>query len=84
MSSKGTVLITGLNGYLAGRVAEAALKAGYSVRGTVRNLAAGAEVHNALLDLGYGSGAEVVQVADMTEPGAFDEAVLGTNPVGNK
>ncbi|KAI0133230.1 NAD(P)-binding protein [Hypoxylon sp. NC0597] len=81
MSSKGTVLITGFNGYLAGRVAEAALKAGYSVRGTVRNLAAGAEVQKALLDLGYGGGAEVVQVPDMTEPGAFDEAAIGCSAI---
>ncbi|KAI1376615.1 NAD(P)-binding protein [Hypoxylon crocopeplum] len=81
MSSKGTILITGLNGYLAGRVAEAVLKAGYSVRGTVRNLAAGAEVHQALLDLGYGAGAEVVQVPDMTEPGAFDEATIGCSAI---
>ncbi|KAI0834626.1 NAD(P)-binding protein [Hypoxylon sp. FL0890] len=81
MSSKGTILITGFNGYLAGRVAEAALKAGYSVRGTVRNMAAGAEVQNALLDLGCGGGAEVVQVPDMTEPGAFDEAALGCSAI---
>ncbi|OTA90223.1 hypothetical protein M434DRAFT_371671 [Hypoxylon sp. CO27-5] len=81
MSSKGTVLITGLNGYLAGRVAEAALKAGYSVRGTVRNLAAGAEVQKALLALGYGGGAEVVQVPDMTKPGAFDEAAIGCSAI---
>ncbi|KAI1138660.1 NAD(P)-binding protein [Hypoxylon sp. FL0543] len=81
MSSKGTILITGFNGYLAGRVAEAALQAGYSVRGTVRNLAAGAEVQKALLGLGYGSGAEVVQVPDMTEPGAFDEAAIGCSAI---
>lgn len=77
MSSKGTILITGLNGYLAGRLAEAALRAGYAVRGTVRDLAAGAEVQKALLGLGSGGGAEVVHVPDMTEPGAFDEAVIG-------
>ncbi|KAI2621794.1 NAD(P)-binding protein [Hypoxylon sp. NC1633] len=81
MPSKGIILITGLNGYLAGRVAEAALKAGYSVRGTVRNLAAGAEVHKALLDLGYEGGAEVVQVSDMTKSGAFDKAVVGCSAI---
>ncbi|KAI1415361.1 NAD(P)-binding protein [Hypoxylon sp. FL1857] len=79
--SKGTILITGFNGYLAGRVAEAALRAGYSVRGTVRNMAAGAEVQKALQDLGYGSGAEVVQVPDMAEPGAFDEAAIGCSAI---
>ncbi|OTA99917.1 hypothetical protein M426DRAFT_15973 [Hypoxylon sp. CI-4A] len=81
MSSKGTILITGLNGYLAGRVAETALKAGYHVRGTVRNLTAGAEAQKALQDLGYGGGTEVVQVSDMTEPGAFDQAVIGCTAI---
>ncbi|KAI1776469.1 NAD(P)-binding protein [Hypoxylon cercidicola] len=81
MSSRGTILITGLNGYLAGRLAEAALRAGYNVRGTVRNLAAGAEVQKALLGLGYGGGAEVVHVPNMIEPGAFDEAVIGCTAI---
>ncbi|KAI1214755.1 NAD(P)-binding protein [Annulohypoxylon truncatum] len=81
MLSKGTILITGFNGYLAGRVAELAMKAGYSVRGTVRNLDAGAEVQKALLGLGYGCRAEVVQVPDMTTPGAFDQAVIGCSAI---
>ncbi|KAI1767715.1 NAD(P)-binding protein [Hypoxylon sp. FL1150] len=81
MSSKGTILITGLNGFLAGRLAEAALKAGYGVRGTVRNLTAGAEVQKALVRLGYGDGAEVVHVPDMTVPGAFDEAAIGCTAI---
>ncbi|KAL7625198.1 hypothetical protein AAE478_004413 [Parahypoxylon ruwenzoriense] len=81
MSSKGTILITGLNGYLAGRVAEAALKAGYSVRGTVRNLEAGNEVQKALLNLGHGGGVEVVRIPDMTEAGAFDKAVIGCSAI---
>ncbi|XXG99898.1 hypothetical protein Hte_006239 [Hypoxylon texense] len=83
MSSKGTILITGLNGYLAGRLAEAALRAGYAVRGTVRNLAAGAEVQKALLGLNCGGGAEVVHVPDITEPGAFDRAVIGCTAIAH-
>ncbi|KAI0884360.1 NAD(P)-binding protein [Annulohypoxylon maeteangense] len=81
MSPKETILITGFNGYLAGRVAELALKAGYNVRGTVRNLDAGTEVQKALLKLGYGGGAEVVQIPDMTIPGAFDQAVIGCSAI---
>ncbi|KAI2462780.1 NAD(P)-binding protein [Annulohypoxylon bovei var. microspora] len=81
MSSRGIILITGFNGYLAGHVAEAASKAGYSVRGTVRNLESGTEVQKALLELGYGGGAEVVQVPDMTAPGAFDKAVIGCSAI---
>ncbi|KAF5621619.1 dihydroflavonol 4-reductase [Fusarium tjaetaba] len=37
MSSKPIVLVTGANGYIAGPVIEAFLKAGYAVRGTVRS-----------------------------------------------
>lgn len=81
MISRETILITGFNGYLAGRVAELALKAGYNVRGAVRNLEAGTEVQKALLELGYGGGAEVVQVSDMTTPGAFDQAVIGCSAI---
>ena len=39
--SKGIALITGLNGFVVGPTAEAVLKAGYDVRGTVRRLASG-------------------------------------------
>lgn len=60
--SQGTILITGLNGYLAGRVAEAVLKAGYDVRGTVRNIVAGKKVEDALVGTGYGGKVEVVEV----------------------
>ncbi|KAI5865619.1 NAD(P)-binding protein [Durotheca rogersii] len=81
ISSRGTVLITGLNGYLAGRVAESVLKAGYSVRGTVRNMAAGNEVKKVLRDMGYGDAVEVVYVRDMAEAGAFDEAVIGCSSI---
>ncbi|KAI1075643.1 NAD(P)-binding protein [Whalleya microplaca] len=81
MASKGTILITGLNGYLAGRAAETALKAGYNVRGTVRNVAAGNKVRNALAELGYQGGVEVVHVPDMTVAGAFDEAAFGCSAI---
>ncbi|KAI1390846.1 NAD(P)-binding protein [Hypoxylon trugodes] len=81
MSEKGTVLITGLTGFLAGRVAEAALKTGYNVRGTVRDLEAGAEIRKALLELGYKGDVELAKVPDMTEDGAFDEAVIGCTAI---
>ncbi|KAI1266534.1 hypothetical protein F5Y18DRAFT_444985 [Xylariaceae sp. FL1019] len=78
MSPKGTILITGLNGYIAGRTAATALKKGYRVRGTVRDPAAGERVKAALCDLGYsGDDVEVVHVADICEPDAFDQAVIG-------
>lgn len=78
MDSKGTVLITGLNGYLAGWVAEGALEEGYNVRGTVRRVESGARVQRTLHDLGYEKGrVEVVQVPDIAKPGAFDEVLRG-------
>lgn len=76
------ILITGLNGYLAGRTAEAVLEAGYDVRGSVRRLAAGNEVKDALVKLGYSQDRiEVVEVPDLTAPGAFDEAVAGCHAI---
>ncbi|KAK8129634.1 hypothetical protein PG999_002014 [Apiospora kogelbergensis] len=76
------ILITGLNGYLAGRTAEAVLKAGYDVRGTVRRLAAGNEVKDALVKMGYSEDRiEVVEVPDVTVSGAFDHAVAGCHAV---
>lgn len=80
MAAKGPLLVTGLNGYLGARTAEAVLKAGYPVRGTVRQVASGAAVQDALVELGYDRDLiEVVQVPDMMAPGAFDKAVAGNN-----
>ncbi|RYP56752.1 hypothetical protein DL771_011620 [Monosporascus sp. 5C6A] len=82
MIPKGTILVTGLNGYLAGRVAEAVLKAGYRVRGTVRRLATGLRVQEALIELGYNKDlVEVIQVSDITQPSAFDEAAFGCTAI---
>jgi len=75
MSSKGTVLITGINGYIAGNTAKEFLNAGYSVRGTARSLARTKELEAALkpyLDAGQ---LTIVEVPDITAPGAFDGAV---------
>ncbi|KAK8086361.1 hypothetical protein PG994_001335 [Apiospora phragmitis] len=73
---------TGLNGYLAGRTAEAVLKAGYDVRGTARRLAAGDKVKDALAAMGYPEGrVEVVEVPDVKVPGAFDDAVKGCHAI---
>lgn len=77
MSSKGLILITGLNGYLAGVAAELAIKEGYDVRGTVRRLETGTRVKDALEKRGYPGRIEVVKVPVITDAGAFDEAVKG-------
>jgi nucleoside-diphosphate-sugar epimerase len=76
--SKGLVLVTGANGYIAAKTVEAFLEAGYSVRGTVRRLSSGDEVAAALPQ--YASQLSFVEVPDITVPHAFDEAVKGTVP----
>ncbi|KAI0909021.1 hypothetical protein F4823DRAFT_625159 [Ustulina deusta] len=75
---KGTILITGLNGYLAGRTAELVLQEGYRVRGTVRNKLAGQKVKVALCRLGYSADdIDVVQISDMCRPDALELAADG-------
>lgn len=81
MSDKPIVLVTGANGYIAGSVVEAFLKAGYAVRGTVRSKASGDSLLKALSS--YGSDLEIVQVPDIVAPGAFDTAVKGMSPVSS-
>ncbi len=75
MSSNSTVLVTGANGYIAARTVEAFLKAGHSVRGSVRSKASAKGLLAALPE--YASRLEIVEVPDITAPGAFDEAVKG-------
>lgn len=79
---KHTILITGLNGYLAGRTAELVLRKGYRVRGTVRDTVVGQKVKVALCGLGYCSDdIDVVQVSDICQPGAFDVAADGMKSI---
>jgi nucleoside-diphosphate-sugar epimerase len=75
MSNRGLVLITGNNGFIAARTAEAFLKAGYSVRGTARAKSSARAVSDALA--AYGNRVEIAEVKDITVPGAFDEALNG-------
>lgn len=79
--SKGVVLVTGANGYIAARTVEAFLQAGYTVRGTVRSLTSAAPVKKALA--AFGDKLSFVEVPDITAPGAFDEAVKGVDAVAH-
>ncbi|KAI1820928.1 hypothetical protein F4861DRAFT_32163 [Xylaria intraflava] len=80
--AKSTILITGLNGYIAGRTAELALKEGCRVRGTVRNKSAGENVKTALCQLGYqADDVEVVEVPDMCRQDDIDLAARGCNAI---
>lgn len=77
MSSKGIVLISGVNGYIGSRIAEAYLEAGYSVRGTVRSIASAMPLRNFFQERGWSDRFEVVEVKDITKPSAFDSAIQG-------
>ncbi|KAK0648371.1 hypothetical protein B0T16DRAFT_370772 [Cercophora newfieldiana] len=79
--SKGLVLVTGANGYIAAKTVEAFLEAGYSVRGTVRNLTSSVEVAAALPQ--FADKLSFVEVPDITTPGAFDDAVKGVDAVAH-
>jgi len=77
MSTKGTVLISGINGYIAARTAETFLEAGYSVRGTVRSLSSAKGLQDVLENYVEAGKLSIVEVPDITKDGAFDEAVKG-------
>ena len=71
-----TILITGINGYIASAIGLRVLSMGYNVRGTTRSSASTA----ALLDnayKAYASRVEIVEIPDTTILTAFDEAVRG-------
>jgi len=81
MASKGTVLISGANGYIAGRTVEAFLQAGYHVRGTVRSLKSAKSLQSVLSR--YSERLEIVEVPDITATGAFDDAVKGVTAIAH-
>ncbi|KAI5926220.1 NAD dependent epimerase/dehydratase [Camillea tinctor] len=84
-ASKGTVLVTGANGYIAGHIILTLLQSGYTVRGTVRSLA---RTREPLLGPSspfhpYASSGlfSLVEVPDITAPGAFDAAFHAGAPL---
>jgi nucleoside-diphosphate-sugar epimerase len=83
MTSKGVVLVTGANGFIAARTVEAFLKAGYSVRGTVRSKVTGEGLVQAISTIPAAGKFELVEVPDITVAGAFDEAVKGVTAVAH-
>ncbi|KAF9791249.1 NAD(P)-binding protein [Thelephora terrestris] len=75
------VLVTGANGFLAVHVVETFLEHGYSVRGTIRSQEKGVYLHK--LFSSYGDKFETVIVKDITQEGAFDEAVKGVDAIAH-
>ena len=75
------VLVTGVSGFIAGHIANQFLSDGYNVRGTVRSLDK-IQWLQQLFDEKYGKGRfEAVEVRDMVDEGAFDEAVKGVSGI---
>ncbi len=71
-----TILITGINGYIASVLGHLLLTKGYHIRGTSRTL----NSTKALLEGAfkpYASRVDIVKVPDISDLGAFDEAVQG-------
>lgn len=71
-----TILVTGINGYIASATVLRILEAGYNVCGTSRRKSSVKH----LLEGGlkpYAERITIYEVPDMTVPGAFDEAVKG-------
>ncbi|PNP55557.1 hypothetical protein FNYG_15471 [Fusarium nygamai] len=74
----GLILITGANGYIASVAVQVILQRGYRVRGTVRSITA-----NAWMATFFGTNFELVEVPDISTPGAFDEALQGVDGVAH-
>ncbi|KAK1981326.1 NAD dependent epimerase/dehydratase [Colletotrichum cereale] len=76
-STKGLTLVTGANGFIGARTAEAFLQAGYPVRAVVRSQNSAADLTNALPSHAASGQLSTAIVPDITAPGAFDDAVKG-------
>ena len=77
----GTVLITGISGFIARHVALAALNAGFKVRGTVRSLEKGDKVAVSLARHGVDPARLEFVAADLQEDAGWDKAVEGCDAV---
>ncbi|KAE8378519.1 hypothetical protein BDV26DRAFT_292186 [Aspergillus bertholletiae] len=71
------VVVTGANGYIGSHVVDQLLQQGYNVRGTVRNTTRSSWM-NDYFGAEYGTGRFfLAEVPDISQGGAFDEAVKG-------
>ncbi|KAK0659442.1 putative oxidoreductase [Cercophora samala] len=80
--SKGLALITGINGFIAARTALTFLQAGYRVRGTARSVSTTKPLLSAI-PAELAANLEIVEVPDITAPGAFDQAIKGVTTVAH-
>ncbi|KAF7376957.1 Ketoreductase azaE [Mycena sanguinolenta] len=77
--TSGKVLVSGANGFIAAWVVRVLLEQGFSVRGTVRSADKCAPLREIFAS--YGDKFELVVVPDITQEGAFDEAVKGVDAI---
>jgi len=71
-----TILVTGINGYIASVLGLDLLSKGYSLRGTSRRAASAASLLQGPF-APYADRVTIFEVPDMTIDGAFDEAAKG-------
>lgn len=71
-----TVLITGINGYIASVLGQLLLTKGYSIRGTTRRSVSSEPYLNGPW-APYKERIQIYEVPDMTATGAFNEAAKG-------
>ncbi|KAH9918740.1 NAD-P-binding protein [Epithele typhae] len=77
--ASGKVLVTGANGYIAAWIVKYFLEAGFSVRGTVRDVSKGAHLMDVFSS--YGDKLEFVAVEDMTQDDAFYAAAAAVDAI---
>jgi len=76
-----TILITGINGYIASALGQLVLSNGYSLRGTSRSVKSALPLLTGAY-AAYSDRVEIIEIPSMTAEGAFDEAVKGEYPSG--
>ncbi|QGI76994.1 hypothetical protein CEK25_001900 [Fusarium fujikuroi] len=76
-----TVVVIGANGYMGVETCEKLLQAGFSVRGTVRDVEKNRQWMHKLFDAKWPGMFELVHVADFEAEGAFDAAFKGAEGV---
>ncbi|CVK85133.1 related to aldehyde reductase II [Fusarium mangiferae] len=79
--SGSTVVVIGANGCMGVETCEKLLQAGFSVRGTVRDVEKNRQWMHRLFDIKWSGMFELVHVADSEAEGAFDAAFKGAEGV---
>lgn len=77
------ILVTGANGYIAVWTVKDFLDQGYAVRGTVRSEQKTTHLRKIFKKEVDEGRLELVIVADITQPGAFDEVVKGVDGIAH-